>query len=141
MDKEEKRDLFVHWLAYQCAKDLFKQKLTISEIKGLYHIIGQSKMGDIQERTGKQIKSIKAVRTFLYRKIKAKHFDKSRVGKDNIFYYLIFSVMFGIFTDDFFHKWKKEFNRKVGKKDPENSLFHEAPIKELPVGVKSFKDI
>lgn len=137
MTLDEKRELFLHWLVYQSAIHLFKEKLTLKETKHLYYILRQYKMSYIQKKTGMPIKSIKAMRTFVYKKIKPELLDDCRMGKDNIFFNLIFLVMPLSIKEDFFDEWKREFRLKSGEKF-EIKDFDTKLINDLPIGIKKF---
>ena len=138
MELKEKKELFLHWLVYQCAKELFTQKLSFAETKQLYHIIIQSKLDFIAKKNGSKVKSIKATRTFIFKKIKKEYKDKALHGKDIIFHYLLFYAIPSALNEDFFVDWKNKFESTISKEDKALSCFDAKSIKELPSGVKSF---
>ena len=138
MNIKDKKELFLHWLVYQCDLKLFSKKLTFSETKHLYHLLVQTKMSDIEKRTGSKLKTIKHIRGFIYKKIRPELMDEARSGKDNIFYNLLFNVIPSSIEDDFFTDWKSAYKRKSSKEDPDKDFFYTLPQGALPSSVKSF---
>lgn len=139
MDETKKAELFLHWLVYQSALKIFKQRLTFKQTLHLYHIFTHSKMTDISKRTGDSIKTIKQQRTFIYKKINPKLTDKSRYGKDNIFFNILLNVIPQSINNDFFKKWEFELKEKRRKNKKDIVFDNSATISDLPIGIGKIK--
>ena len=138
MTQDDKTKLFIHWLVYQCAGMIFKEKLTKSEIKQLYYLIYQDTMKEIEKRIGTKVKTIKYHRGSIYKKIKPELLNKTRTGKDNVFFNLLLKVIPHSIEDDFFDKWRKKYD-EISKENPFEDKTDKLKIDgRLPVGLKNF---